>query len=84
MGKDVVFCMTVITERQLFSGCDRREGEMNVFLIFLSFDGVATGTIHIDEALAKVEVGIGVYMAVHTRQLASLVDVLCPPLRIDI
>jgi hypothetical protein len=49
---------------------------MDVFLIFFSFDGVATGTIHIDEALAKVDVGIGVYMAVHTCQLASLVDVL--------
>jgi hypothetical protein len=65
MTKDAVFCVTVITKRQLFARRDRREGEMDVLLIFLCFYRMTTGTIHVDKTFPEVKERIGISVAVH-------------------
>jgi hypothetical protein len=66
MPQDVMFSVAMITKRKFFSWSDRRESQMYVFLIFLCFNRMAPGTIHIDKTLSEVEERIGIRVAVHT------------------
>lgn len=84
MAQDAVFCVAVIAERKFFARSDRFEGEVDVLLIFLCFFRMAASTVHIDEAFSEVKNWIGISMAVHAGQFASIVDVPGPTVRIDI
>jgi hypothetical protein len=76
--------MTVETQGKFFTGGYRSECQMYVLLIFLCFDGMAAGTVYIDESLPEMEERGGVTVAVHTCQVAEMMDIPGPQIRIDI
>jgi len=44
---------------------------------------VTASTIHIDETFPEMDIWIGICMAIHANQVAFVVDILRPFLRID-
>jgi len=83
MAKDMMFSVAVKAERQFFSRRRSGKGQMDVFLVFLRLFWMTACTIHIDEALSEVDIGIGMGMAVYTEHFAFMVDVLAPFLRVN-
>jgi len=83
MAKDVVFCMTVVAEGKFFIGGRSGKGQVNIFLIFFCFFRMAASAIYIDETFPEMEIWIGICMAIHTDQVAFVVDILRPFLRIN-
>jgi len=71
--------MTMVTLRQFFTFGDRFIiFEMNILLIFFGLFRMAASTIHIDEALSEMHVGIGIEMAIQTTHINLMVNVLRP------
>jgi len=84
MRKNVVLGVTVEAKGEFFARGNRaRKGIMDVFFVFLVLFWVTSGTVHIDESFPKVEIGIGILMAVDTNQLALMVNILRPFFWID-
>jgi hypothetical protein len=83
MAEDMVFSMTVKTERKFFPWRWNGKGQMNIFLVLFGFFRMAARTVDIDVPFSEMKVRVGQSMAVHTEQMALMVDILVPFLRIN-
>lgn len=83
MRKDMVLGVTVIAQRQFFSWRRGSKSQVDILLVFLIFFRMAACTIHIEGTFSKMEVRIGLRMAVHTNEIAFMVDVLVPLCRVN-
>jgi hypothetical protein len=83
MAEDIVFSMAVKAERKFFPRRRDGKGQMDIFLVLFGFFRMAARTIYIDVTFSEMKVRVGKSMAVHTEQLAFMVDVLTPCLRIN-
>ncbi|MQY57193.1 hypothetical protein GH140_03245 [bacterium] len=83
MRKDMVFGVAVKTKGQFLSWRGSGKSQMDISLKFFCFLRVAVRTIHIDVSLSKMEIRIGLCMAVHAEYIAYVVDVLAPFSRVD-
>lgn len=84
MAKDTMFCMAVITERESSFREERGELKMHILEVFFGLLGMTLGAVHVHKSLPEVHIGIGMGVAIHTRQLSRFMHILGPSLRIHV
>ena len=70
--------MAVVAEGEFFVFAGSGKSQMDIFLVFLFFFRVTASAVYIYEAFSKVNIGIGVCVAIHAGYFAVAVDVLRP------